>query len=387
MSDDGGVVKVDGETNEQKNPSSLSRNNNNENNTSSQNKTPVYNNNNDDDDADWPVRMVEMVVRKVGLLFGAYKLGASHPEWSSLVVRMLEFITTAWVTCLFILGLGWFRQRKLKQRREQEQTPRDEDRNICSTATIDNGKYVPVANYFSEDNRFTPKTPTKNEVQQQISDHVIESSSASVASVDPMSPQASISSSFPIMHHQQAVEHPDQSDFYIMDANSGRRVFCNTGTPFHISNEWFDMDMITMLRTSDVDNPDAVRGSSANDKVSEYMRNKQRRFEFQYQVKIKKEPSGKQLYFSCELNEPIKMGMITKAFVSAAMSFVRKTNPTFHYNITGSKERTSDGKFGTYFFLLIVRTKTQKPQFRYLIHFSGVLLFSSSSFLVKKIRI
>ena len=177
MSDDGGVVKVDGETNEQKNPSSLSRNNNNENNTSSQNKTPVYNNNNDDDDADWPVRMVEMVVRKVGLLFGAYKLGASHPEWSSLVVRMLEFITTAWVTCLFILGLGWFRQRKLKQRREQEQTPQDEDRNICSTATIDNGKYVPVANYFPRIIVSPPKHPRRtrynNKFQITSSNHQV----------------------------------------------------------------------------------------------------------------------------------------------------------------------------------------------------------------------
>jgi hypothetical protein len=324
----------------------------------------AYNN-----DTNWPVRQVETIARTVGLLCGAYALGACHPEWSPVVLRMLEFIITAWVTCMVILGLGWVRQLQLEQQ-EQEQIISPEQQHfqqtslshqqqqgrslISSSLPVNQGsdrselipllqhqhdKTEPAINDNVRDSLLGLKTQKGEDGQQQqqhqMPEFVIEATS-SFGSAD-LSSQ--------LKQQQQEVEHPNLTSFYIIDSYSGKRISCNDSTPFHISNEWFEMDMLVLIRTPDTDDTDAVRGTAANDKVSDYMRNKQRRFEFQYQVKLKKDPVGKQLYFSCELDDPIKMGIITKAFVSAAMAFVKKTNPTFHYNITGSKNKTSDGKY------------------------------------------
>ncbi|MGK3733945.1 MAG: hypothetical protein ACI8RD_002061 [Bacillariaceae sp.] len=339
--------------------------------------TSAYNN-----DVNWPVRQVETITRTVGLLCGAYALGACHPEWSSVVSRMLEFIVTAWVTCMVILGLGWVRQFQLEQQQQdqeqiispeqqyfqqtslshqqqqqqQQNQHQGEGRNlVASTLPVNQGsdksELIPLLQQQQQQHDKTEPAINNNVVrdsligsksqkgeagqQEKIPEFVIESTS-SFGSGD-LSSQ--------LKQQQQEVEHPNLTSFYIIDSYSGKRISCNDSTPFHISNEWFEMDMLVLIRTPDTDDTDAVRGTAANDRVSDYMRNKQRRFEFQYQVKLKKDPVGKQLYFSCELDDPIKMGIITKAFVSAAMAFVKKTNPTFHYNITGSKNKTSDGKY------------------------------------------
>jgi hypothetical protein len=55
-------------------------------------------------------------------------------------------------------------------------------------------------------------------------------------------------------------------------------------------------------------------------------------------------PTGKQVYFASEWQEPIKMGIIQQAFVGAAMAFVKTTNNNFHYSIQGSK-KSPDSKY------------------------------------------
>jgi len=359
------------------------------------NATAAYN------DVDWPVQKVERIARNAGMLCGAYVLGAFHPEWSSVVLRMLEYIFTAWITCMVILGLGWVRKLQLQQlRHEQEQEqeqiispkqqpfpstpfsprqqPKYDVRNVITstiTANQDSNKAesTPLLQQQQQvrdgDDTYNNRIMTNAKTESATNNNGIEDSrlgsktpsesSLSFGSTDLCSPRGVIDSlsvslkqqkeeqQQELQQQQQELEHPDLSSFYIIDSYSGKRISCNASTPFHISNEWFEMDMLVLIRTRDTDDPDAAKGTTVNDKVSDYMRNKQRRFEFQYQVKLKKEPVGKQLYFSCQLDDPIKMGIITKAFVSAAMAFVRKTNPTFHYNITGSKQKTSDGKYET----------------------------------------
>jgi hypothetical protein len=69
----------------------------------------------------------------------------------------------------------------------------------------------------------------------------------------------------------------------------------------------------------------------------------QRRFEFQCELQLVKVPTGKQVHFASELEEPIKMGIIQRGFVGAAMAFVKTTNDNFHYSIQGSK-KSQDSK-------------------------------------------
>jgi hypothetical protein len=73
------------------------------------------------------------------------------------------------------------------------------------------------------------------------------------------------------------------------------------------------------------------------------LRDKQRRFEFQFQIRLKKIPTGR-VYFSCELSEPVKMGIIQRAFVGAAMAFIKTTNNNFHYSLQGHSEHGKEEK-------------------------------------------
>jgi hypothetical protein len=122
--------------------------------------------------------------------------------------------------------------------------------------------------------------------------------------------------------------HPALGCFYIADTQSKKRIIPNS-TPTHLSTEWFEMDRILLIRTPDVDDPSLKSGNALNNVVVNYLRGKQRHFEFQYQIKLKKVPTGKQVYFSTEIEEPIKMGLIQKAFVGAAMAFIKTTKSCF----------------------------------------------------------
>eukprot|EP00980_Cylindrotheca_fusiformis_P003219 scaffold733_cov97-Cylindrotheca_fusiformis.AAC.2 len=129
--------------------------------------------------------------------------------------------------------------------------------------------------------------------------------------------------------------HPSLSSLLIMDVDGDQRIFANA-EPVRISNEWFDMDMVVMLRTPNVDDDKAVPGSEWNQKVANYFRPKQRRFEFQYQVKLKKKPDNKELFYAIQWEKPVKMGLLQRAFVTACLAFLRKTRPTVHCTVHGS---------------------------------------------------
>ena len=138
--------------------------------------------------------------------------------------------------------------------------------------------------------------------------------------------------------------HPSLAPLYIRDVNSLRKIHANS-EPIRISNEWFDMDMVIMLRTPNVDDPTVEPGSEFNQKVADYFRVKQRRLEYQFQVKLKKTPENKDLYYAVQWEKPVKMGIIQRALVTACLAFLKKTRPSFHYSLGGSSERSDDGKF------------------------------------------
>jgi hypothetical protein len=131
------------------------------------------------------------------------------------------------------------------------------------------------------------------------------------------------------------------------------RIIPNSGT-YVIDNEFMSGHMNLMLRTPDVD--DNGKNSSTNNqlpvtnsitptmaqRVSEHFRGKQRQFEFQFQFRFKKPPPGP-LYMGFELDVPLKLGMIQRAFIKAALAAIRTINPFLHYSFGSSEEVGSIG--------------------------------------------
>ena len=287
-------------------------------------------------DPEWPIYSMERIMRQVVLVCAAYVIGAKNPDYLLQAAKVTEYAVTAWGTCLLILTLAFFQKKYphllhpdfgATRRRILRALPDESIAPEIETEEEDEERALPSAGYAisadedgAPDMMSSPVSPVK-----RIS---------STAQESPR-PEDEVASFAP---------HPTLVPFYVMNAYSGERVVCNGEKPFHISNEWFEMDMVLLVRTPDVDDPSLPSGSLSNQKVGDYLRSKQRRFEFQYQMKLKKIPTGKQVYFACELDEPIKMGMIQRAFVGAAMAFIKTTNPQFHYSISGSK-KTPDGKY------------------------------------------
>jgi hypothetical protein len=312
--------------------------------------------------ADWPVHSMESLTRQVVLVCVAYMMGAKYPEVLHYVVRITEFAVTAWITCVAILCLS-FLQRRFPQIVLSE---RDRYNLILAGGTIvDEHDLVPRANSSetapllrhclqtgqnhcqsnqAKSSAYFSSAPLRGEEKLE-KEHLVPLSDESPSGERAATQEEMLAASQATDNlFLTNLEHPTLAPFYVIDAYLGERVFCNSATPHHISNEWFEMDLLCLIRTRDADDSSAVSGTPANDRISNYMRSKARRFEFQFRVKLKKRPVGKQVYFACELDEPIKMGIVTRAFVGAAMAFMKKTNPTFHYSITGSKE-VSDGNW------------------------------------------
>ena len=123
------------------------------------------------------------------------------------------------------------------------------------------------------------------------------------------------------------------------------------GVPVKIDTELFSGEMLLMFRTSQVDdndNNDQYPNTNNNniDPTANYFKGKQRRFEWQWQIKLKKIPTG-DVYVGCELDEPPAMGMIQRALVNAALKFVKKMNPGFGYYFSSSENNSVDGKHKT----------------------------------------
>ena len=135
-------------------------------------------------------------------------------------------------------------------------------------------------------------------------------------------------------------QHPEINKLFIIkaDSNPPKRIVPNTIVSYE--NEFCVGKVMMMIRTPDADMTsenlsNKLEMSNQALAVSDYFRDKQRRFEFQFQVKLKKIPKGG-VYMGVEFDEPMKMGVIQKALALAALGFVKKTNRGFHYSLAGS---------------------------------------------------
>ena len=112
-------------------------------------------------------------------------------------------------------------------------------------------------------------------------------------------------------------QHPHLKNLYVMMTGS-ERIFPN-GIESEIDNDLFYGKMLLMFRTPEADDP------STSSTKSSYFNGKQRRFEFQWQIRLKKLPEG-EVFLAAEVEEPIQMGMIQRAVVGAALKFTKKMN-------------------------------------------------------------
>eukprot|EP00985_Skeletonema_marinoi_P021432 scaffold13148_cov123-Skeletonema_marinoi.AAC.1 len=124
-------------------------------------------------------------------------------------------------------------------------------------------------------------------------------------------------------------------DLYVM-VGPQERVYPNN-VAVDVDTELFTGKMLLMFRTPDVDDDDK---QPSDNPIATFFKGKQRRFEFQWQFKLKQVPKG-EVCFCAELGEPIEMGIIQRALTSTALRFVKKMNPGFSYYLSESHDRPS----------------------------------------------
>jgi Protein of unknown function (DUF1769) len=160
-------------------------------------------------------------------------------------------------------------------------------------------------------------------------------------------------------------QHPALSSFCVIDCRTETRIVPNANDVFVLDNDCFTGTVMLLVRTPDVDQPThhlhlphirplrhdgATQNNNNNNnnsssssnssnvwlgpqqqRVSQYFRGKKRRFEFQFQVRMKKVPTGP-LFLGCELERSVKVGGLTKTLVNLLLGMVRRINPGFHYS-------------------------------------------------------
>ncbi|KAL7561846.1 hypothetical protein ACA910_009684 [Epithemia clementina (nom. ined.)] len=135
--------------------------------------------------------------------------------------------------------------------------------------------------------------------------------------------------------------HIDLMKMCTIDCATKKRIIPN-GDPVAIDNECFYGYVMLMVRTPDADrkkdDPNVKLGETPA-RISKYFKDKKRRFEFQFQIKLKRIPQGP-TFLGCELEHPIKVGTITKGLVNILLAMVRRINPGFHHS-WGQDERVS----------------------------------------------
>ncbi|CAB9516678.1 expressed unknown protein [Seminavis robusta] len=131
---------------------------------------------------------------------------------------------------------------------------------------------------------------------------------------------------------QFAGHHPDLQRVCVVNCATGKRIIPNH-VPDRLENECFEGQVMLMIRTPDCDDPKERLSTMGEtpERISEYLRGKQRRFEFQFQIKLKKVPTGP-LFLGCELEHPIKVSRWTKGLAGVLLAMIRRINSGFHYS-------------------------------------------------------
>ena len=302
------------------------------------------------DDTTATVRTIESTLRYVLVVLGAYMLGVARPDLAPFVSKAVELGGAAWVTCAVILALAFFRGQ-----RERTQIGPTTSRSSVGMEPMP-GTETYVLMKPSEGRHSRPPIPssTDTNLRNDLSDSarpnemtplLDNSSYEEYAETSPSPTRRSVlaepeASQRPAgeLASRAEIPHPELEALHLVDCASSRRIIPNAEAVV-LDNDLFHGKLLAMIRTSDADtdptsSPQKTSFGPMQQAVSDYLRPKQRRFEFQFQIKLKKIPCGP-LFLACEVDEPIKMGMVQRAFVGACLNFVRKMNSGFHSCLTG----------------------------------------------------
>ena len=281
-----------------------------------------------EDDTTATVRTIESILRYILIVLGAYMLGLARPDLAPFVSKAVELGGAAWVTCAVILVLAFFRGRRetyalLQRSSEGGQgrlpIPSSTDANLRSDVSANarpNETTHLLSNNSWDEYAETSPSPIRRSVQTEP---------------EPSRPAGELAS-------RTEMPHPELEALHLVDCASARRIVPNSEAVI-LDNDLFHGKLLAMIRTSDADtdpnaSPHKTPFGPTQQAVSDYLRPKQRRFEFQFQIKFKKIPSGP-LFLACEVEDSIKMGMVQRAFVGACLNFVRKMNSGFHSCLAG----------------------------------------------------
>ena len=301
----------------------------------------------DEDAIKSSVHIVERIVRQVVICSAMFIAGTMMSEHATKAQHLLELSLVAWGTCLLIVILGWIQSYRLhlkRARQHQQQqhqraiaTPQLSTTPMASNVTTGCGAMIEPPRMERPTSATIPETELSS-IQTDLSkkrshDEVNEPSFEDIAK--PPSSKVMRGEKYHPTRAQndqpKKQQHPQLENIYVMMVGKNERIFPNSFA-VDIDNEIFSGKMLLMFRTSDVD-----ENIHSDDPVVNYFRGKQRRFEFQWQFKLKKEPEG-DVFMNMELEEPIKMGMIQRALANTALKFVKKMNQGFTYSLSDTLE-------------------------------------------------
>ena len=296
--------------------------------TNSNNNNTIINNHHA-----WIVARIEGHLRYTCLIMAAYLFGAAYSKDYVLITKkLLEYASVAWITSVMILVLGNYQQKTaaatttMAAAAQQQQIQRRVTETLETTTTTARERTATAASTEDETIPLLPRP---------------ESHDGSIL-MDLEAPDEPFELKRSLQLMQATMPHPALEDVFVVDCKTMQRVVPNKPTMHPLETDYFTGTMMFMMRTPDCDDPTAI-STLETKATSNYLRDKKRRFEFQFQICLKKIPTGR-VYFSLELAKAVKMGIIQRAFVGAAMAFVRTTNNNYHYSLQGSTENGKEEK-------------------------------------------
>lgn len=267
------------------------------------------------------VHIVEKVLRQIVLCSTMFIAGTIFSHHANVAYHILELSVCAWGTCLLITLMNWAQNRKEAENYLQQEDeimtiepPRLErlgsrsGSKSAGDAIQQRGNKKRSLHY---DELLVEQPPTK---PQPAFAKTIVPPALEPPSIDIPDRQSQEIVQQAKSEHQQ---HPHLKNLYVM-MTGNERIFPN-GIESEIDNDLFYGKMLLMFRTPEADDP------SSSSTKSSYFYGKQRRFEFQWQIRLKKLPEG-EVFLAAEVEEPIQMGMIQRAVVGAALKFTKKMN-------------------------------------------------------------
>lgn len=286
----------------------------------------------------WVVRHLEYYLRLVCLFVVFFLLGVNYPELAPSGQKVLEYCAVAWGTCVTILLVSFCNKRMDRQRAHEggHLCPSCERRRSRSHSNFSQKSFrrlgmideaTPLLKHRRENGGeadLEAALTITNGARQMEYGHAVEKSQAlfvheedDLVSDDGVNDSVNRVADTPIPVTRAAAEnarstsgaclsHPSLEPFYVIDAVTKKRIVPNElDTRYKIDTDYFSGEMMILVRTPDVDD---VTNTETLSVASKYFRGKKRRFEFQFQVRLKKVPRGR-VYFCCELEEPVKMGV------------------------------------------------------------------------------